>query len=787
MVIMALVACIINFTAGQAPHGGRAFARLGRFVYSDSFRTTSEPCTSDTSPCYDGNEQVISDPSSDGGHGFYTRLVFDLVANGHTQVAALAGLPTAVSVTVRYVASENADDTYAVFSIRCPPGAPCQGVEETTVTISLTGVRVTYPLRKMCFSAGGNSMGGQSSAHCAIPSAYLMLNNITTCQSNGGPFGPDCSASGATCLLGTSCREQVCDSSSFPLTPSETADALDQLCGVDRDIDTGFADALNTRCVEACCPECPTDNVTTAFSNQVWAIGPNVHAFQVLGPSRILCTATVTVTVASTGATRVTTLTDLDLGTVAMNDEGDQQVRVSVTGISSEVYANLPNLSGGAVLIADYSTPSTGYVRMGTDPAVNSYTLLPNNGRGLTPTARNLNSTFSIGYLNSTGLLGASPGYYGVSQGTLTSDLSKFTEPSSCSDGYFANREQVPGAQIKTGTADVPLVPVMCQITNKLNKATDQFLGGTIPPNEIEGREFMFPSESLTAPRYTVYDNTLNYFIPDGNVLVALGIDRGLPENNEANPGWVHQKDARGRAEQTFSVAVDVADSFMPYNGVTSSVEVSAGGCFYNWTSGAGNFRASIKNLSNTTSNTFNVDMSCTTSDTNALTAGPLTPAQFTLPIPPDSVMETVPLSQYALFNGTVPGDSPPNVVCTADVYDQDNAQFTLTTRPFKCMRMPDGSASYQAEFPPQSNATSIIRNGVCTMDSDGTPHCPPDDGGASQPNNVAAIVISAVAVGVVMAVIAAGLVCACICCCKKKGESPPKDISTDVMIQSEQ
>ncbi len=547
---------------------------------------------------------------------------------------------------------------------------------------------------------------------------------------------------------------------------------LDANAGVERDPTTGFFDAANVNCVEACCPACASEGIATGYANQVWELKPEVFVFQALSPSQLLGKGLVTITVPSSGEVRTVTLDNLDLGTVEMNAEGDFMVRVSVVGLSTELYASLPNLSNGAILIADYSATPTGYIRMSSDPAHNSYTDLPNNGRGLTPTQTNLGGEFAVAYLNDSSILGALPGRYGVSQPTLTGDLTNFTVPDSCYDGYFTSNKFIPGWQIKSDTADVPLVPTMSRMTALLNRATTQFLSGTVAPEDIEGTWFMFPGESLEAPRFTIYDNTVNYFFPDGDLLRSINAHLGVPNNNDASPGWSTLVANRDRAENLVTVAVDISGDLAPYNGISATVEIADGtGCAYNWVEGSGYALVAVRNLGATTANTYDVTLECSTINATRLQVQTVTPSSFTLTIGPGSISQTVPGATLSLVNGTVPGHDPPVVYCETKLFDQNNVQLALATKAFACIRIPDSSESWQD----LSNDTSITRDGTCERDPDTNQvHCEDDSG--SDVNW--GLVLVAFVGGLAVITVGAIAVIACFCLCCKPSKSSTKAAS---------
>lgn len=766
--VLALWACAC---LAQAPHGPRGLSLVGRFVYSESYRdAAADECTTEADEdggCYQ-QAQLLAAADS----GKYTRQVFDLVVNGAHQADAVAGTPRVVDQLFRYVASQGSggsDGDYAEYAAQCPRAAPCQGITEAYVELVISDVRVAYPLRRICFSQSGNHHRSSSYGRCMLPQAYLPLTGLATCDSQGS-FPAACAGTeGApSCLLPQSCREQPCDSTAFPLTQAQVDSMLDAKNGVERDPSTGFLDMLNTRCVEACCSACPAEGVSADSASQVWALGPATFAFQVLAPRKLLVSGTATVTNMDTGAVRTVQLEDLDVGSVALDASGAREVRSTVMAVSAEMYSSLPDLTSGAVLVSDYSATPTGFVRMSADPAVNGYSLLPNEGRGLAPTQRNLALGFSLAYLNQTSLLGSGLGHYGVSQAALTSDRSEFTNPASCYDDYFSSYKNVPGWQLDSSTADVPLVPTMDRMTAQLNRATDQFLSGTVPPDEIVGTSYLMPGESLEKPRFSIFDDTLYYFVPDGDLLTLLGQAREDPAHNvQASPGWAVLRDIRQRAENVVTLALDISTDFLPYNGISASASVADGsGCEYSWTNGTGNVAVTVENLSTVSANDYTVEIACDTGDNTILTVASLAPSTFSLPsVGPGSVKQTQPPAALALVNGTAAASAaaPPVVYCNVQVFDDSSSQLPLTQGILTCLRIPDSPAQLQAA----NGGTVYSRPENCTRSSDGTVHCETNTDNADYTWEAVAVVVGACLLLLLLGVIAcAVLVC---CLCRKK------------------
>lgn len=751
-------------SAQDAPHGDRRLSLAGRFVYSDSFREARDDAcvTPDDPACYPA-EQLLSTIDD----GLYTRFVFDLVANGATQAEALNGTARTVEARIRYVAAKDSglgEGNYAQFSAQCPPGAPCQGIENAVIDITLTDVRIGYPLRRICFSKNSNEHSTGSYGTCMMPQAYFPIDDLTTCGGDGA-FPADCAGSDAApnCFLSTSCREQPCDSSAFPLTPAQLDSRLDANSGADRDPTTGVLDALNTRCVENCCSACAAQGYPDDAAHQIWALGPPTFAFQALAPKHILATAECTVTVLDTGATRTVTVENLDIGSVEMDSSGDAFVRATVLDLAAEFYANLPDPTGGVILISDYSERPTGFIRMSPDPARNAYSYLPNNGRGLTPTQSNLAGNFSVAYLNQTSLIGNGEGYYGVRQGTLVSDRTDFSHPDSCYNGYFDDHIGVPGWQIKAGTADVPIVPTMSHMTARLNRASSQFLSGTVPADEIDGTYFLLPGESLEQPRYSIYDDTLYYFVPDGDLLTLLGQARDDPDHNvQANPGWVDLRDIRQRAENVITLALDVSTDFLPYNGITASAAIVDGtGCIYSWEEAFGEAVATVRNLANEAAVTYDVIITCDTTDPGVLEVERVSPSNLTLPlIGPQGVIQTQPASIIQLANGTEAAGAtePPTVYCQAEVFDTSAAtDLRIAARIFQCLRIPPpGVAPVTA-----GNGTLFDRSGAeCLRNENGDIECSTD---TTDAQNAWAIATVLAVFGVFLLIVACCVCCACI------------------------
>lgn len=738
--------------SGISPTNGAGLASgRSRFLFSRSYLDSSETCTSGNQvPCYSTTEQINSTL------GLYTRFGLQAQVSGLAPLQGTGGKPGTgqdhvFSTEVRFVASESSvstsQGTCATFSGECPQGVSCESIQETVISVTVANVRAAYKMNRMCPTSTGSQGKAHGTGSCRLPYAYAPFD------SSDASLDPD-AASVGECQTGVfSDRDDGYSIVDTPCEPpssaqSETSAILDSVCGVMRDPDTGLPNELNRRCAKAICGICTASGLPTPSSHKRYAAGPATYAFTLGGLDRLIGDVTVTVSSSPSGTnpggTRTVVLNDIDLDQVAMNQEGDNVVRVSVMGFRASTRLPLPDLNGGLVTVTVYDDDDVrgGMLRQASSPGENPWTLFPNNGAGLTPTATQMNTSFSWAYYPSSERFGDVPGAYGESQEMMTSPEAEFGSNLSCFSGtpvgeYYDEYRLVPGVDAGRGgtsLSDPPLVYTPCQKTHIYNTISTELLASTAPGSlTYDPSLHLFPGWNLLLPNYWIYDDYVYYQLPDAAPLrvyensayvepsnifeegSAEGATSFVPGTGSGAPALadyiVGSGDLLGYAQSlvgtvstAIEVAVDVSTDLVNYTGQTSAATVLATGtgCVVVGKSSdqqdslafQAYGTATVQNEDPNNSQQYIVKASCT-----AVSAGQVeqvtTPVPEALPlfVPAQSVGQTAPYSfQVTPFNSTAsPTTIGKGVRCTFSVfYIVDGSEpFLLDSYETPCIGAP--------------------------------------------------------------------------------------------------
>ena len=631
-----------------------------RFLYSQSYLSTDEPClTADQSPCF-SPDQMIQAPMD----GLYSRFAYDLRVNAINAT----GATFSVEETFDYVAEDTGNTNgCATYSSTCPGGSACRGIFSTHIKVTASSVKIPHRMQRLCYSTTGANSNSMSATVCPIPFSYLPRNFTGTDTPCTNQALVDCSASTPCLYDDNSCSSRPCDETVIPGGSLDTTAALDANCGVNRDPDMGFSDTLNTRCAEACCSECPSESLGDTTRYQRWAVDPHTYVFGLVPMDRFLLDIEVEVSVELSNGTvvvRTVTLENADKGSIALDPTGE--VRVLINDISAPLYNAAPDMSSKLLMVWDQDDSTAGFVRETSDPSVNPYAALPNQGFGLTPTITNLNGTHGWAIVNNARLYGPNPGQYGVSQETLTSPVAEFGDVDHCYDDFYSLHKGVPGWDASTVGVSA------CQKSHALNTLTADILAA-VPQASWTGTENLPPMWDFDAPNWYIFDNLLIYELHPNAARV-----------NRDSPGWVQQIREVTRLSQTIDVLVDVSEDLAQYDGPKGSVAFTqAVGCGYSWISGEGQVVLSLTNANANAAITVQVETNCTTTDTSVLavtSVQPLPDGTRQLTIGPGNTA-TVPQIAMQLTNVTTNATltTPPVVYCDSTVFEAANTAKRLS------------------------------------------------------------------------------------------------------------
>ena len=695
------------------------------FRFSQSYQVDSESAI--------GSASLLLDTSESGG--LYTRYAFNLrVSMGDNST-----LSSSVNDTFTYVSADVGNNCLGAASRSeinqflpsgCPPGSVCELITPTTISISLTNARAVYRLQRICMSAHGFSPASGASSipsHCPMPFSYYPVDVFdavdAACAALGAGVDDDCLGVFA-CLSATppGCGQGVCDSSDVSLP--DLSDDLDGNCGAMRDPDTGFDNNLNRACVSACCDPCTAQNYTDPQYHQRWAIGPKAYALQVIGVDRILADLEVNVTVQDSSTNSLETISvslqDIDKGNIVLNSGPDEPyVRVVVNELFAQLFAVLPDLSGGAIVVWG---DDDGLVFQSNDTRTNPWLSFPDEGENLTPTSTILGEGYGWAYVNKSTNYGPQPGAYGVSQLALVAGgRSRFGRSDTCYDGsYYEEHIDLPGWDINPNTADVPLIASPCQMSHALNSLSAQLVANT-PQDLLSGQWFLPPNWVFTAPNYFLVGNELVYELRPGtpsedqNVVPQSAL-RGLVQS------FVRQEDL---AVQYAEIYVDVSADFSKYTGQSNTVgfDKSSSGCLYSLMQEEGGASVVMVNAG-TLSVLVQLQFSCKTSNATLahITSTSNAVQEPNIPIGSSIKSSAMTFALASTVNATQPQVNPLVVSCIAQMVNPNNQSQVYAELPMICVNADDPFLLKQATV---TNGTLILANNTV----DGPAASPPPSG----------------------------------------------------------
>ena len=787
--------------SGISPTSGAGLASgRSRFLFSKSYLDSSETCVSGNEiPCYSTVEQINSTLS------LYTRFGVQAQVSGLAPLQGTGGKPSTgqdhiFSTKVNFVSSESSastsQGTCATFTSECPQGVSCESIQETVISVTVANVRAAYKMNRMCPTSTGSQGKAHGIGSCRLPYAYAPFDY------SDASLDPD-AASVGECQTGIfSDRDDGYSIVDTPCEPpssaqSETSTVLDSVCGVMRDPDTGLLNELNQRCAKAICGICTANGLPVPSSHKRYAAGPVTYAFTLGSPDRLIGDVTVTVSSAAsgvnTGGTRTVTLNDIDLDQVVMNQEGDNLVRVSVMGFRASTRLPLPDLKGGMVTVTVYDDDDVrgGMLRQAASPGDNPWTLFPNNGAGLTPTATQMNTSFSWAYYPASERFGDVPGAYGESQEMMTSSEAEFGSNFSCFGStpvgeYYDECRLVPGCDAGRGgvsLSDPPLVYTPCQKTHIYNTITTELLAGTHPGSlTYDPSLHLFPGWNLLLPDYWIYDDYVYYQLPDTAPLRVYENTAYVEPSNIFEPGSAEgatsfvpgtgtgapaladyitgsgnligaAQSLVGTVSTAVELAVDVSTDLVNYTGQTSAATVLATGTGCVVVGRTADQQdslilqaygtATVQNEDPDNSQQYIVKASCA-----AVNAGQVeqvttpVPEAHTLFIPAQSVGQTDPYSfQVTPFNSTASPSTVGNSVrCTFSVfYIVDGSEpFLLDSYETPCIGAPapDNDEPYNGLGCGEEQCYEYSYSG------DGQYHDGQDDGDGSGPSDAMVLLL---------------------------------------------
>lgn len=640
--------------AGIAADHGTSLA--SSFLYSQSYRSSNEQCVlASQVPCYTNDEQ-ISAPAQK----VYTRVVANVQVSGAAQFRGSPSSP--LQFSINYVAadgSSTAAGQCATFRLACPSGASCQQLDDTTFIFTVSNVRVGWRMEPLCMTHTGASAYAAGIASCVMPASYVPVDGPFT----GGMAPADCTGSVDCLIPGDACLVSPCEPDSY-VAPATVSAILDGNCGPERDPDQGLLPELNQQCYVASCGDCPA--ASTAASEHVrFAAGPVSRAYQLTSPDQFMADLQVEVSrrdpVTGEYTARYVQMTDVDVGQVSMNIEGDRYVRVSILDILGDKSLAVPDLSTGALYVWNYEATAdtdaaqpTPIFYQTNDPNVNPWLAYPDAGVGLTPSATNIAAapnatglTAGFAFIPTRSGIGSTPGSYGVAQGRLVSSAAGFGTAATCSGGdYYTRFRDVPGfdtgdeASNTAGTAGGPapevLSPLQCSAI--LNKLTADVLAGVSPDLWEEARDqclasgynLLRPGDYIAGNTYwrQLFDGTEYLNTPASDFLAAA--PDGFVAANYVAGGVRGLADNLNRARMAITVAVDVSEDYAAYEGAASAASVSQSGtgCLISSAEGGGMATVTVENLDEVNAQTYTVVTVCAPYAGSRYGVGDLTPSQ---------------------------------------------------------------------------------------------------------------------------------------------------------------
>lgn len=751
--------------SGVSPVSGAGIASgRSRFLFSRSYKDTGDDaCSSSSSSsalCYAPDEQISSST------GDYTQIGLQIQVSGAAPMQGTGLLPASgqdhvFSADIDFVSSESSEGTSAgtcaTYSRQCPAGVSCESIQHTVVSVTVSNIRAAYRMNRMCPSSTGTHTNAPGTGPCRLPYAYVPFDD------SDASLDPD-AAGVEQCYTGVfSDRDDGGAIVSTPCEPPSDAQtatpaALDVLCGSMRDPDTGLTNELNRRCAKAICGACPASGLATPSAHRRYAAGPNTYAFSLGSPDRLIGDVTVVVAVEADGllpaGTRTVVLPSVDLDQVAMNEEGDNMVRVSVVGFRASTRLPLPDVSNGMVTVTVYDDADApgGMIRQASSPDVNPWTTFAGNGAGLTPTSTQMGTPFSWAYYPSRARFGDVPGAYGETQEMMTSSEGEFGSSASCFKGmpvgdFYDQCQLVPGCAVGTGgtsLVDPPLVYTPCLKTHIYNTITSELLAGTVPSAlTYEPKLHLFPAWNLLLPNWWPYDDYMYYQLPDAAPLrvyenaaykepanifsagSAEGATSFVPGVGNAAPSLadyvVGADDETGIASAwvgtvatAIELTVDISADLAAYTGGASAGTILAvgTGCVV-----VGNPQnstdtpplqayatATMQNENPDDSQNFVIEVECTSVDT--FTAGQLSavsPQAVPLFITAQSIAQTPPFSfEIGSYNSTAtPAKTGSVVRCTFTAFyiTDGGSPFLVDSYEVPCIGAPNPDADVRDEY----------------------------------------------------------------------------------------